>query len=121
MSLVSYCKLRSEHIEHTAVKVDDNLEASSASPADGLVEVLKLTINVLIAIKALNSPVSNRDSDVVHSSTCDLVEVIGSNEAAPVLCQNTTTLVLTQGFTKGPLINCSISSCIEDRRSNPGL
>jgi hypothetical protein len=81
-------------MEHTAVKVDNDLETGRASPADGLVEVFKLAINVLIAIEVRNGPVSNRDSDVVHSSSGDLVEVIGSDETAPVLCENATALVL---------------------------
>jgi hypothetical protein len=51
---------------------------------------------------------------MVHSSGGNLVEVIGSNEAAPVSGKNTSALVLAQGLTKRPLVHSGITSCVEN-------
>lgn len=103
------------------MQVDNDLKAGSASPADSLIEVLQLAVNVLVTIQVLHSPVAHGDSDVVHASRGNLVEVIGSDEAAPVLRQKRPALVCANSRTERPLINGCITSCIKDRWSDPWL
>lgn len=103
------------------MQIDNYLKTGRASPANGLVEVLQLAVDVLVAIEVLQSPVANRDSDMVHASRGNLVKVVGSDEAAPVLCQKRPALVSANSLTERPLIDSSITSSIENRGSDPWL
>lgn len=103
------------------MQINNDLETGGASPADGLVEILQLTIDVLVSIQVLQSPVSHRDSDVVHSCTGDLIQIVGGNETAPVLGQNRATFIRTQSLTERPLIDRRIASGVKNRWSDPGF
>jgi hypothetical protein len=48
--LVSDCQRQNLNL-HTAVQIDNDLQARSASPANSLVQILKLAVNVLITVK----------------------------------------------------------------------
>jgi hypothetical protein len=73
-----YCRL-------TTVQVNHHLQSSSASPANCLIEELQLAVNIRIALEMLHSPISDGDSNVIHASSSNLVEVVLSNKSAPML------------------------------------
>jgi hypothetical protein len=72
----------------TAMQVNDDFKTGSTSPADCIVEVFELTVDIWITIQVFHGPISNRNSDMVHTRTGDLIQVVGSDESAPVLVKH---------------------------------
>lgn len=79
----------------TSVQVNNNLETGGTSPADSLVQVGQLAIDVGVALQGRKSPVADGDTDMVHASGGDLVEVTLVDEGAPVLVQDSPALIGT--------------------------
>lgn len=69
------------------MNVYQDLEAMIASPANGSVEVVGLALNVWFAAAYIVSPETDRNSDVIQPSCCDLSEIALSDPVVPVVVQ----------------------------------
>lgn len=74
----------------------------------------QLTVHIWVAFQVLDSPVANWDSDMVHARGRNLVDVILGDEGAPMLRQNSTTLLGAQSRAESPLINGASASRVEN-------
>lgn len=69
------------------MQVDHDFEIGVSGPFDGLVEDWELALHKWVAVERCNGPVSNWDTDVVHASGGNLIEIILGDPGVPVVRQ----------------------------------
>lgn len=67
------------------MQVDHDFQAGISGPHDGLVQNWELALHEGVAVDWGNSPVSDRDPDVIHASGRNLVEIILGDPCFPVV------------------------------------
>ena len=107
----------------TAVEVDHDFEAGAAGPGDGLVEDGELALHVWLAVDRGDGPVADWDTDVVHTSGGDLVEVILGDPGVPVIGKTGFRFGFAQGEGIGVFVDDRRrrSPITKDGRSDPWL
>ena len=105
----------------TTVQVNNDLETNRTSPADRVVQVLQLAIDIWVTVQFLQSPISNWNAHMVHARISNLLEVVLVDKAFPVLRQDVTALISTKSVAESPLVHGSIARIIEHRGGDPRL
>lgn len=67
------------------MKIHNHLQTCVSCPVDGLVQHVKLALDVRVTIGRDNGPVTDGNSDVVQSHRANLLEIVGGDERVPVL------------------------------------
>lgn len=69
----------------TTVEINHDLETCTASPVQCSTEEFVCALNVGCVVVFDHRPVANRNTDVVHACSSDLVQVIFGDPGVPVL------------------------------------
>jgi len=102
------------------MQVHNDLQTCITRPTDSLVQHIKLTLDKRLTLLGHNRPVTDRDSDVVHASSTNLLEVVGGDERIPMLRQSALGAI-AESFGQTPFVNGTGSSLFKERRCNPRL
>lgn len=105
------------------VEFNDHGQVVLLRPESSLLELVVLVeLQVGVALVRANTPVRERDTDVVKAIRLDLTEVILSDEVVEVLAQNSLGLVAGSVLGKRPLVNDTvIASLVVDAGGNERL
>lgn len=87
------------------MKIQQDFEPSTSSPADSLVQDVQLSLDIWVAIQRGNSPVSDGNADMIEAILADLGEVVFSDPGIPMVHQRGRRSVLAEGLSVGVLVD----------------
>jgi hypothetical protein len=99
------------------VQVNPDLETVLASPTDSSVETGNLSLHIRVPVVRVNSPVSDRNADVVETSCGDLLEVCLGVEVIPMTGEALQASTLSELSAEVVFVDGATG---EERRCNPG-
>jgi hypothetical protein len=70
--------------ELTSMEVNDNLQARSPGPSNGVIQIFELALDKWLVIRGTDSPIANGNPDMIQTRCGDPGKIIGSNPALPV-------------------------------------
>ena len=105
------------------MKIEHDLQSSIRSPADCLIQNIKLTLNIWIVVKKGECPISNRYADVVESHIRNLLEIALGDPRIPMRRESVESFVFAQSRAHRVLVFdlLVVRPIAEHRRSNPGF
>ncbi len=104
------------------VQVNDHLQPVRPRPADSLIEIVRLTLNVRFPTGDIVRPEPNRYPDMIETGSSDLTEVILGDPGVPVIDQCVVCRVVVLILAEGILVNDTIVTGVgKEARCDEGL
>lgn len=105
----------------TAMEINNHVKTCAVCPADSLVKVTELALDVGIAWLWIKCPVADGNADVIQASTGHGSDVALSDPRGPVRRQCRLRCRLTERLAEGPFVDRTVTGGLEERRGDPRL